>query len=436
VGGGLAPAATRTESAQPATPTMTTVGFGHSQASPEADPVFGLTSRTTSVGAAGDVSMIDATVTAPVTTKGHSAVQIGLGRLTGGVDLDYFFVQDTNNQPALVVPFTGSVNTQQPLANVDSNGQFTSGLTLDTKLYSLKGVSYIQHNSSQSINTQVTGNTSTNVVSWNYPYDPNDPPNAYTSLMYGALAAANDSLTAFYFAFGIPVANPVAPVFQFNVCSYDWPDQPSVYCKQILDLQFWWHCLAEGTLVTLADGSTLEIEKVDNTKRVRTGSGTGSLAVEATTRGLHHTVAPDHPVTGVYRLSTAGGHQLILTGGHPVATPAGLIRASDLEVGDEVLTADGVDEVAELALDDFDRVFANLKLIDHGDRARGLTTAVGTFVANGIVVGDFESLTQLHYNNTHTLEYMTARIPERYHTDYESTLAAIASDNVRYGGHF
>ncbi len=434
VGGGLAPAATRSESAEQAPDRTTTVGFYHSQSAPDAAPKFGMVAQTATVQAGG---MIDATVTDPITTKGHPAVQIGLGRPNPSLDLDYRYSQDTNDYPQLVVPFTGTVNTQQPLANVGPNGQFTAGLAVSTQLYSIVGSSYVAHNPGQSLNTQVTGNTATNVVTWQYPYDPADLPNAYTSLMYGSSPNSNNNnLTAFFFAFEIPVNNPVAPLFQFNVCSTDWPEQPSVNCVQILPLSFWWHCLAEGTKVTLADGSTLEIEHVDNAKRVRTGAAGGTLGVEATTRGLHHVRDPADPVNGVYRLTTAGGRSLVLTGGHPVSTPDGLVRASDLSEGDPVLTEDGVEQVASLRPEESTGVFANLKLVDHSDRARGLAGTVGTFIANGVVVGDFDSMAQLHYNTTHSLDYMVARIPQRYHTDYASTLADIARDNVRYGAKY
>ncbi|HTZ43290.1 MAG TPA: Hint domain-containing protein [Jatrophihabitans sp.] len=423
VGGGLAPAATRSATAEPAPANLTTIGFAHSQSTPDSVPAFSMVSQTAPVTSTG---MIDANVTAPVSTT-HASVQIGLGRPNPGNDLDYFYKQDTNDHPQLVVPFTGTVNVQQPLANVGSGGQFTSGLVVSTQLYSLKGASYIAHLSSQSLTTQITGDTSTNVVTWSYPYDPDGTPGNYTSLMYNGLDAANDSTTAFFFSFQIPVDNPVVPTFDFNVCSFDWPEQPSVNCYQIQDLQFWWHCLAEGTEVTLADGSTLPIERVDNTVRVRTGDN-GSLGVEATTRGLHK--------AGALRLSTRDGQSLVLTAGHPVGTPDGLRRAGDLVAGDEVLTGQGSTTVATVESIDYDGVFANLKLVDEQDRARGLGGAVGTFLANGIVVGDFESMAALHERTVHSLEYMRARIPERYHTDYASTLADIARDNARYGGTF
>jgi len=425
VGGGVTPAATRSATARPAPDSMTTVGFYHSQSSPDTDPKFGMVAQTAPVPATS--TAITARVTAPVTTRGNAAVQIGLGRTNPGNDLDYFYRQSQTTLPQLVVPFTGTVNVQQSMANVAPTGQFTSGLVVSTQLYSLNGTSRVDHLASQPLNTKITGNTNTNVVTWSFPYDPTGTPGNYQSLMYNPYLPANDHLTAFFFSFQIPVQNPVTPVFSFNVCSTDWPDHSSVSCVKILDLQFWWHCVAEGTQVTLADGSTLPVEQVDNTRRVRTGDG-GSLGVEATTRGLHK--------SRVVELRTSRGHLLVLTDGHPVVTPDGLRRAADLAVGDQVLTEGGPVELVAVAPIDADAVFANLKLVDEHDRARGLAGTIGTFLANGIVVGDVTSMSDLHQRLVHSLEYMTARIPERYHTDYASTLADIARDNIRYGGRY
>ena len=53
-----------------------------------------------------------------------------------------------------------------------------------------------------------------------------------------------------------------------------------------------------------------------------------------------------------------------------------------------------------------------------------------------IVVGDHTSMTALHQQSVHSLDYMLPRLPKRYHVDYASTLRQIAADNARYGGNF
>lgn len=388
----------------------------------------------------------DATILHPV-AKDHQTVQIALGR-GGGIpsgDVDYAYTSDTVDPPWIMVPFVGNFNAHQPLANVGGDGHFTSGLTLNSQLYSFNGHAFITLKGGGPPNpSNVKADAATNIVSWSWPFDPAHTALDTPSLIYNANPAADGaanqpSLTAFYFQFLLPVKSPTKPVLEFVVCSTDWAQSggpTSTNCKQIPPLQFWWHCLAEGTEVTLADGSTRKIEDVDNQCRVRTGHGSGTLGVEATTRGAHHTANPDDPATLAYELRTSEGRTLVLTGGHPVFTEDGFLRACDLAEGSSVITESGVDTVSSLKVVDTDCLWSNLNLIDEKDRANGLAGTVGSFVANGIVVGDHSCLEQVHYNNTHSLEYMHARIPERYHQDYASTLAAIARDNVRYGGRY
>ncbi|WP_350334299.1 Hint domain-containing protein [Coralliovum pocilloporae] len=429
VGGGLTPAATRTASAKPAPANVRTIGFSHTVPESGAAPQFALVSNVQP--AALNVQTVPATIDAPkIIHTGNGYIEIGLGRQQTGVDLDYFYPQDTNNTPILLVPFVGNVNTQQPLNHVDPNtGNFTQGLGLTTRLYSVTGKSYSQHESSQSITSQVTGNTSTNVVSWSYPFNANDDS---TSLQYQPLAAARDTVSAFFFQFVIPVNNIAAPTFTFNVCSYDWPEQPSVNCVQIANLKFWWHCVAADAAVTLEDGSHSPLEQVDNTKRVRTAHG-GGLGVEATTRGLHKVAGSDNPLDAVLELHTRSGFNVILTGGHPVMTPNGLVHACDLKQGMPVITEEGVDSVVFCQPSDYDGVFCNLKLVDEHDRRAGLGGTVGTFFVNGIAVGDFESMETARHANTHSLDYMLPRLSEEWHQDYASTLRMIHEDNAKYG---
>lgn len=385
----------------------------------------------------------DATITAPVTQNpNNTEIYIGMNRATtsGNTGTDGFHDCDYNYSnenwvsglpvPPLWIPFAGTFNPHTVLA---TGGQFTSGLTLTTQIFDVAGKQHWVGNPPDP--TKVTGD-SNNIVHWDYTYNSAQGPANVTSLVYPSLPNRGPVTVAvaFFFHFNIPLQGDNS--VDFWVCSTDWPDTPTPNCKQIPGLRFWWHCLAEGTLVTLADGSTRAIEHVDNKCRVRTGHGSGSLGVEATTRGVHHKVEPNHPVSGIYRLTTEDGHSLVLTGGHPVATEDGLVRASDLEPGSTIHTQDGVSRVAGLEAIDSEAIFCNLKLIDAADRAKGLGSTVGTFFANGILVGDHRSMEQVHYDNTHSLDYMKARLPERYHADYASTLAAIARDNLKYGARY
>ena len=149
---------------------------------------------------------------------------------------------------------------------------------------------------------------------------------------------------------------------------------------------FWWHCVAAGTQVTLADGSTVPIERVDNCMRVRTGHREGTLGVEATSLGYHDD--DGGVLSGVFELVTARGKTLTLTAFHPVATPLGPVAAKDLSRGAEVLAEDGVDAVSSCERISHEGLFFNLKLVNARDRALGAGLLYSTYVANGIIVGD------------------------------------------------
>ena len=387
--------------------------------------------------------MSDPTVTAPVSTKGYPSIYIALGRPAGpgNVDCDYVYGNEAGwtggpQSPPLMVPFAGTWPTQQPLTNLNGNA-FTSGVSVFTQIYPITGSGFASSSTPPDI-TKVTGDAATGIVTWSYPYVATDIPPTPNALIYQTIPDSLSEpgwtmvLSAFYCQIQVPTVGD--PGFaQLIVCSTDWPEPTGPTCYQIPPLSFWWHCLAVGSMVTLADGSRRPIEEVDNRCRVRTGYQEGSLGVAATTRGLHHRVRRGDPVSGIYRLTSAGGRVLVLTGGHPVVTRDGLVRASDLQAGMSLLSEDGPDEVMSLEPAEADVQFANLKLIDADDRARGLASTVGTFFANGLLVGDHAAMEQVHYNNTHSLDYMKARLPEHYHVDYASTLAAIARDNRTYG---
>lgn len=390
--------------------------------------------------------MSDPTVTAPVSTKHYPSIYIALGRTfpLNAPDCDYVYGSEQSwagqaQSVPLMVPFAGTWPTQQPLANL--NGvNFTSGVSVFTQIYPINssGIGPASSSTPPDI-SKVTGDAATGIVTWDYHYVATDVPPTPNSLIYETIPDSLSQggtalvLSAFYCQIQVPTVGDPG-IAQLTVCSTDWPEGHSPTCYLIPPLSFWWHCLAVGSQVTLADGSRRPIEEVDNRCRVRTGyHREGSLGVEATTRGLHHRVRPGDPVSGIYRLTSAGGRVLVLTGGHPVVTRDGLVRASDLQVGMSLLSEDGPDEVMSLEPAEADVQFANLKLIDADDRARGLASTVGTFFANGLLVGDHAAMEQVHYNNTHSLDYMKARLPEHYHVDYASTLAAIARDNRTYG---
>jgi hypothetical protein len=451
VGGQLTTAATASSTAKPASGKVRSLTLYHTVPSATQPARFGLTMATATINP--NVANIDPTVTAPVISKpGHTGVQIALNRTKplNGVDCDYIYTDLSagGNDPYLLVPFVGSYQLGDTIVQYDPNtGIFSpnSGLQISANIYAniASGTSSVVCpvnpgllNSSVGVVPPTGGPVppqgTSNTLYWNWPFDDTTPQATNPGLAFSPDADANSNLggafvdSAFVCQFQVPVSNPAFPTSPFTICSTDTPEPASPQCfKKIPPLQFWWHCLAAGTLVTLEDGRKLPIEKITNTMRVRTGYGTASVGVEATTFGRHR-VRGRKPDGSVYKLVTKRGRTLILTDEHPLATPSGMVMAKRLQAGVELLAADGVDGVksCEPILHEGD--FFNLKLVDENDRRKGILHDAGTFVANGLLVGDVPAWQRHRHAAVHNLEYMQGQLARSLHKDYESALADIA----------
>jgi hypothetical protein len=346
-----------------------------------------------------------------------------------GTDYCYYTPQEVS-PVLLLLPFTGeATNIPSPITGVQPNGEI-KGLRVEAALYadnqgSLDPV-LTPAEPIPLVPPKVSALPGGTGLKWKFPYDkePTHREPALTeSLKFGPTGDYNDAELWFNFNFVVPVEAPDLNPYEFGVCSGGL-STPSEKCKTISRLKFSWHCLGAGTQVTLADGSTKRIEEIENLYRVQTGMG-GTLGVEATTRGLHRD--GERPNSKVFRLETEQGRELTLSAVHPVITPEGPLAAMDLRPGDEVLTAAGRDAVKACKPVPYEGLVFNLMLVDEDDRARGVSAPFASFLANGIVVGDFESQAAHSKALRHDPDYMKARLPRENHTDLESALADIAA---------
>lgn len=423
VGGSFADAPTATGEAAEAGEGLAALALFHSQSTPEAAPRFGATLCTRpDLPSVGGMTI---TPHDPKQTTNPNLV-IAVGRTPAYqscAGTDYCYYQQNSETPLLLVPFTGEVtNLPSPIAEPQN-------LRVETKLYVENTAQPILQPYEAPALAKISAVAGATSLSWKYGYD-QDPNNRWAekteSLKYGPAQKASEmKVVRFWFQFSVPVEDQSQSPKVFSVCSKGL-ETPSETCAQVPEIKYYWHCLAAGTQVVLEDGSELAIEEVSNLVRVRTGLG-GSLGVEATTRGVHQIAdVGGYPETFL-RLTTEGGRELTLSALHPVMTPGGPLAARDLAPGDEVLGAEGIDTVAACEPSSYEGLVCNLVLVDAEDRARGLDAALGTFVANGLVVGDHDVLTA-HYDSVrYSLDYMLPRLPEANHTDYESALAEIAA---------
>lgn len=352
-------------------------------------------------------------------------VKIAVGRKPGWIntDVDYWY-QDRDNydDPSLIVPFVGRAIL--PYDIIGTLGQPIPNAQLETQLYYLNNgsttviqMSLLTKNFASAVTMAAAAE-----VDWSYPYD-NGFPDTTSSLVYDKASQVNGNTSYFAYNFQVPVDGPMS-VFPFTVCSANTPEESSPQCHKILcNVTFSWHCLAEGTMVTMADGSSVAVETLNNSHRIRTGQSDAELGIEATTRGAHRAGDDEPSIRAVYRLSTDAGHELIATGRHLILTPNGLVPMEAVTAGNSVATTDGVVTVTGCDPIPFDGRMYNLKLGDDTDRDAGLATdAVNTYVANGIIVGDLEAEKAEYRRLTRDIGYMRGRLPETLHADYASAI--------------
>ncbi|MEN3161297.1 Hint domain-containing protein [Tistrella mobilis] len=156
---------------------------------------------------------------------------------------------------------------------------------------------------------------------------------------------------------------------------------PPANIGMVAPIQFVWGCVAAGSLVQMADGTTRPIESLTAGERVADGMG-GSLRIAEIWRGTE-----DKPMV---RVVTEGGGEVLLTHNHPVPTTAGVILAEALETGAVVTTDHGPAQVVLVERVSHDGQVFNLDLLPDG--AESLADidddAITGFIAGGILVGD------------------------------------------------
>lgn len=424
VGGTLTDAPTGMTAAQ-AGSGVTALSFFHAQGTPEAPPRFGAALETRQILKTSEFKIELAEPKKVI--AGPPPILIAVGRTFVSPGVDYCYLARTEEvSPAyLLLPFEGeALNIPSPIKEIDPNNKIPN-LEITTNLYAeAHGAPLVSLTNENATLGRIEAIPSSNGIKWKCGFDENKRyPDTTESLEYGQAPQYNTAELWFAFEFRVPITNPTKNRYAFSVCS-EGHGTPSETCKEISKVKFWWHCLAAGTEVKLEDGSTKPIEEVENLFRVRTGFG-GTLGVGATTRGIHRD--GEGPQGKVFRLLTEQGRELTLSALHPVMTPAGLRQAMDLRPGDAVLTEDGPDPVRSCEETPYEGLLFNLVLVDEKDRSEGLSPPFGSFLANGIVVGDFESQAAQYQALRHDLDYMKARLPEANYADFENALADIAA---------
>ncbi|NHB86341.1 Hint domain-containing protein [Photorhabdus tasmaniensis] len=151
---------------------------------------------------------------------------------------------------------------------------------------------------------------------------------------------------------------------------------PSQFIYPPIQIQY--GCIAEGTLIDMADGSKRKVENIRRGDKVLTKQG-GILQVKERITG-HDTEFID--------LIYNNGEQVSLTPTHPVSTLRGIVKADELKIGDTIHTRDGQTTLTSVKQRKSEPSNVYNFVLEKTDSQSELLPEDAVLFAGGILVGD------------------------------------------------
>lgn len=346
-------------------------------------------------------------------------IKVAVGRGEGDPnDCDYWLGKP--GEPSnYYVPFKGYVDFSSPPPSATSlqlnQNVFISGKLARCSMDGKGGHKDLPASEAQLLfeSLQVSGNR----MSWNRSAPSWEPGQDYAghgnSINWEDVEWATKELDYLTIQFQVLLSsNPV----QWGVATVQSSDQkdpdPMDGTKNIPPLQFVYSCLAEGTLILMADGSRKAIENVQRGELIKAGDGT-EREVACSYLGYY---------TGKV-LEITAGESIVLSHNHVVAKAGGEhCFASELQAGDTVNSPEGPVEVTSVREVDFDGALCNLSLSEPGapvDPSRNSMFAG----PSGIEVCDYEVQGVWESRGRTSKEAVLAALEPEYHPDYLNYLA-------------
>jgi hypothetical protein len=177
-----------------------------------------------------------------------------------------------------------------------------------------------------------------------------------------------------------------------------------------------WGCLAAESPVKLAGGKTKPISEIRVGDKIIADAAGTQLTVSDTVIGTEH--------KPMIRIVDQAGHHLLVTDGHPVMTPSGVMLAKELQVGQAISTESGPSKIVSLAREPYAGKVYNL-IVGVGDaELQRLRDDNRTMIAGGFVVGD--NVMQRSFGQKFNARPVNVRamLPPRWQHDYDTWLAA------------
>ncbi len=343
-----------------------------------------------------------------------SFVKIGLNRTTNqGQDCDYNFtniVRDSNTgYPDCAIPIKGEVifysAIKTPLADNITGGIYivkqeeggAVGMNSDIVNYEGNFASYFK---------VLNPNDGGNILQWDFggtgydggarfnqnPWSKNTP-----LVMNMSFTVHTESSNAN--GISIYINNdPVTPTSPINKA-------------HVAPIQFAWGCLVAGTKITMANGRTKMVEKVNVGDLVKADLSGRVLKVQDTIWGMEK-----DPVVVI---NTDDKLDVAVTEDHPMITPDGVKLAKNLKVGDILSSSDGISVVTKASRVKYKGKVYNFNLVNpDGSNNPPIGNDNTTIFANGLLVGD--NAMQRYFTKVERKKVGTIlqRLPKEWHQDY------------------
>lgn len=370
----------------------------------------------------GALQAFDPSVTHPVRRSNNppdpSVITIGLGRnytdQGPGSAMDYAWSQPVQNNPKGMVPFVGSARFDRPIQPLRPNQNFSVRMAVANTVGGGGYFEIVPDNMDAVYAGFAIDPGDPSVLTWNFrpgqtPMDPGKP------VVFENVKWPPDMKAIFFFKALVFLQGNIPAIV--TVRSNDGqPENPPDGHLPILPISFIWHCLGAGSQVLMADGSQKAIEEIVAGDLVASGPNFEEVEVAWTTRGFYN--------GKVLQITVADGRSILATENHVFVTEAGSCLASDLSRGSSLICApkregDDLEIVRVIRIAEIDGhqdVMCNIATRTAVD----LNGQMGSFFANGFLVGDDVATAVVTEMNRRNIEYVKSKVPVIYHTDVDS----------------
>jgi hypothetical protein len=179
-------------------------------------------------------------------------------------------------------------------------------------------------------------------------------------------------------------------------------------------------CLAAGTQIARADGTSAPVEQIKVGEKVIANGRGLALTVTSVIEGIESRKK-------MIRLRDARGRDVLVTEKHPMLRDDGTVLAADaLVAGDTVLARDGATRLVSVEREAYKGQVYNLVLGTEQELAK-VGNQERTMFANGFLVGDNHMQMELERQSSRKPEDVLASLSKAWHQDYRNDLTRKAS---------